>query len=52
VAEALRRLGEAAAGSENLIPHILKAAQLYATEGEIISALKKVFGEYREQPIF
>lgn len=52
VAEALQRLGKAAAGSENLIPHILEAAQLYATEGEIVAALKSVFGEYREQPIF
>ena len=48
----LERLGKAAAGSENLIPCILEAAQLYATEGEIVDALKEVFGEYREQPLF
>jgi methylmalonyl-CoA mutase N-terminal domain/subunit len=52
VAGALQRLSRAAAGSENLIPSILEAAQLYATEGEIVAALKEVFGEYREQPLF
>jgi methylmalonyl-CoA mutase N-terminal domain/subunit len=52
VAGALQRLAKAAAGSENLIPFILEAAQVYATEGEIIGALKEVFGEYRERPVF
>jgi methylmalonyl-CoA mutase N-terminal domain/subunit len=52
VAGALQRLSRAAAGSENLIPSILEAAQLYATEGEIVAALKEVFGEYREKPLF
>jgi len=52
VAGALQRLAKAASGSENLIPFILEAAKLYATEGEIIGTLKEVFGEYREQPIF
>ena len=51
-AEALRRLGEAAAGRENLVPFILEAARLYVTEGEIIAALKEVFGEYREVALF
>lgn len=52
VAGVLGRLSRAAAGSENLIPIILEAAQLYATGGEIIDALKEVFGEYREQALF
>jgi len=52
VAGALQRLAKAASGSENLIPFILEAAKLYATEGEIIGTLKEVFGEYRERPIF
>ncbi len=52
VAGVLGRLSRAAAGSENLIPIILEAAQLYATGGEIIGALKEVFGEYREQALF
>ena len=52
VAGVLERLGRAAAGSENLIPLILEAAGLFATEGEIIGTLKKVFGEYREKALF
>ncbi len=51
-AAALDRLSAAAAGSDNLIPFILEAARLYVTEGEIIGALKKVFGEYRETVLF
>ncbi|NLA26232.1 MAG: methylmalonyl-CoA mutase family protein [Firmicutes bacterium] len=51
-AGALDRLSAAAAGSDNLIPFILEAARLYVTEGEIIGALKKVFGEYRETVLF
>ena len=51
-AGALQRLGEAAAGSENLVPFILEAARLYVTGGEIIAALKEVFGEYREVALF
>lgn len=52
VAGVLERLSRAADGCENLIPIILEAATLYATEGEIIGALKKVFGEYREKALF
>ena len=47
--ESLRR---AAAGTDNLIPHLLEAARVYATLGEISDALIKVFGEYREQPFY
>ncbi|HOL17907.1 MAG TPA: methylmalonyl-CoA mutase family protein [Bacillota bacterium] len=52
VSVCLDRLKKAAAGTENLIPHILEAVKAYATEGEIIAALKEVFGEYKEQPLF
>ncbi len=48
----LQELTKRAAGSDNLIPHILNAVKVYATEGEIIQALKEVFGEYREKPQF
>ncbi|MBD3180610.1 MAG: methylmalonyl-CoA mutase [Candidatus Latescibacteria bacterium] len=51
VARELEALGEAAAGSDNIIPAILECARCYCTEGEIITELKKVFGEYQE-PIF
>lgn len=48
----LADLKEAAQGSDNLIPKIMDAVRAYATEGEIISVLKEVFGEYREQAVF
>lgn len=48
----LEELKEAARGTKNLVPLVLQAARDYVTEGEIISALKEVFGEYKETPIF
>ena len=42
-----------AAGSDvNLMPVILEAVHAYATVGEICGAMRDVFGEYQEQPIF
>jgi len=41
-----------AEGDANLMPLIIDCARAYVTEGEIIQALKDVFGEYREAPIF
>lgn len=52
VTSCLENLKKCAAGSDNLIPKILVAVKAYATEGEIIAALKEVFGEYREKPLF
>ncbi|MFA5785818.1 MAG: methylmalonyl-CoA mutase family protein [Actinomycetota bacterium] len=52
VAGALDGLVEVAKGTGNLIPPIMDAVRAYATEGEIIGALKTVFGEYRERPAF
>jgi methylmalonyl-CoA mutase, N-terminal domain len=46
--QALDRLGQAARGTENLIPPIIDAAQAYATVGEISDTLRGVFGEYRD----
>jgi len=51
VARELERLKETARGTDNLMPVILDCARCYCTEGEIIAALKEVFGEYKE-PIF
>lgn len=51
VARELASLSKVAAGTDNIIPAILECARCYCTEGEIISELKKVFGEYQE-PIF
>jgi methylmalonyl-CoA mutase N-terminal domain/subunit len=44
----LAAITAAASGSENLMPHILAAAEASVTLGEISQALKTVFGEYRE----
>ena len=43
----LAELRKAAQGDENLMPYILEAVRLYATEGEICDVLREVFGEYR-----
>jgi methylmalonyl-CoA mutase N-terminal domain/subunit len=48
---ALERLRQAAAGSENTMPHILECARRYCTLYEIRAALESVFGAYRE-PVF
>jgi methylmalonyl-CoA mutase N-terminal domain/subunit len=47
VEAALRRLGEAARGTDNLMPAILEAVRAYATLGEICGELRGVWGEYR-----
>ena len=49
---ALARLrADAAEPTVNMMPALLDAVDLYATEGEIIDALADVFGRYREQPV-
>jgi methylmalonyl-CoA mutase N-terminal domain/subunit len=48
VAECLEKLEKAAAGSENLMPCILDAVKAYASIEEICTAMKKVFGAYKE----
>jgi methylmalonyl-CoA mutase N-terminal domain/subunit len=47
-AAALEAVEQAAAGSSNLMPHILHAVESLCTVGEISDALRRVFGEYRE----
>jgi methylmalonyl-CoA mutase, N-terminal domain len=44
----LDALEQAARGSENLMPRILNACDVYATVGEISDCLRRVFGEHRE----
>jgi methylmalonyl-CoA mutase N-terminal domain/subunit len=46
VGEALERVREAAEGSENLVPPILEAVKVYASQGEICDVLREVFGTY------
>ena len=43
----LAELRQAAQGDENLMPYILEAVRIYATEGEICNVLRDVFGKYR-----
>jgi methylmalonyl-CoA mutase N-terminal domain/subunit len=45
---ALDRLEDAARDKVNLMPPILEAVHTYATLGEIMGVLRRVFGEYRE----
>jgi len=47
---ALDALVAAARGDANLMEPIVAAARVRATEGEIVGALKSVFGGYREPP--
>lgn len=46
VTNALSELELAACDGTNLMPRILKAAEAYATLGEISNVMRKVFGEY------
>src|SRR3984893_10896465 len=48
----LDELKAAVTGADNTMPPILEAVRARATEGEIIGALRDVFGTYRESPIF
>ena len=45
-------LTEAAATDTNLMPLLLDAARVEATEGEMIHAMQKVFGSYTETPVY
>lgn len=46
VTNALAAVRSAAEGSDNLMPHILHAVEMYATVGEISDTLREVWGEY------
>ncbi|MDQ6884682.1 MAG: methylmalonyl-CoA mutase family protein [Candidatus Dormibacteraeota bacterium] len=48
----LEELKGRARGSDNLMPPLLDCVRAYATEGEIMAALKEVFGVYREPILF
>jgi len=53
VTRVLDQLVEAARDpGENLMPLLLEAARVEATEGEIVKALQTVFGSYSEAPVF
>jgi methylmalonyl-CoA mutase N-terminal domain/subunit len=52
VKKTLSAVEAAARTKDNLMPKIIAAAKTYATLGEIVDSLKKVFGVYHETPIF
>jgi methylmalonyl-CoA mutase N-terminal domain/subunit len=52
VATRLDALKEVAAGSDNTMPALIDAVRARATEGEIVGALREVFGVYHETPVF
>jgi methylmalonyl-CoA mutase N-terminal domain/subunit len=52
VAKALGDLQDAARGKDNVMVPILEASRAYATLGEMCDALRQVWGEYEEAPIF
>jgi methylmalonyl-CoA mutase N-terminal domain/subunit len=52
VENALAALRGAGATERNLMPLLLDAARVQASEGEIVQALQHVWGDYREQPVF
>jgi methylmalonyl-CoA mutase N-terminal domain/subunit len=52
VRDRLASLRESAAGTENLMPPILEAADAGATVGELCEVLRSVFGVYRAHAVF
>jgi len=51
VKRALADLTKACKENENTMPHLLECVRCYATEGEMVDAMRVVFGEYVEPPI-
>jgi methylmalonyl-CoA mutase N-terminal domain/subunit len=51
VIKALDALCQAAEKRVNLMPYFIEAVKAYASVGEITTALKKVFGEFREPSV-
>ncbi len=52
VERALAQLMAAADRERNLMPLLIDAARRQVSEGEIVEALQRVWGDYREQPMF
>jgi methylmalonyl-CoA mutase N-terminal domain/subunit len=48
----LEELREAAAGDGNLMPATIEAVRARATGGEIVEAVRAVFGSYMEHAVF
>jgi methylmalonyl-CoA mutase N-terminal domain/subunit len=52
VEAALAELARVARGDENLMPPTIEAVRVRATAGEIVNALRPIFGTYVEKPVF
>jgi methylmalonyl-CoA mutase, N-terminal domain len=52
VEAALAVLREQVQTDANLMPALLDAARVHASEGEIVQALQTVWGSYTETPVF
>jgi methylmalonyl-CoA mutase N-terminal domain/subunit len=50
--EALDQIKKSCKNNTNIMPHIISAAKTYATLGEIVDAMKEIFGEWQESSIF
>lgn len=48
----LNNIKKTCKSNDNIMPPIIEAAKAYATLGEIVSAMKEVFGEWQETSIF
>jgi methylmalonyl-CoA mutase N-terminal domain/subunit len=51
VGQALDGLRRACQGTENTMPHVMRAVRTHATLGEIIGVMKDVFGTYEEPAV-
>jgi len=51
VGQTLDRLRIACEGTENTMPHIMECVHAYATLGEIVGVMTKVFGKYEETAV-
>jgi len=52
VRRSLKKIEDASASGENLVPPIVEAAKANVTLGEIVHSMKKEFGEWQEYPVF
>jgi methylmalonyl-CoA mutase N-terminal domain/subunit len=52
VSACLEKIKAAGAGDQNLMPLFLDAGRAGVSEGEIVSALQEIWGDYREIPAF
>ena len=52
VAASLAALSRAAEGTDNLMHHLIDCANNYCTVGEMVGALKAVWGEFQQPVVF